>query len=377
MSKSQLKILHVIPNLAKGGAERLCLDICQQFIKMGAKVKLVAFEDNVEYVELLKGIDYRVFNLLNSISIRNSDSPTMQSFKNYVNKFSPDIVHTHLFGAELIWKLTKIPIQTVFHIHDNIKSFSPFEIGFSKKDNWIKYYEKLSYKRLKKIQPTHFLSISKDTNAYIKKKLKLKSTEVTLLFNSINRDLFLSEEPKNLDALKLITIGSLVTNKGHFFLINLVSALKKMANKNIELIILGDGPLRDQILLENKSRGLDKVISLLGNVDNPEYFLKQANFYVHGSFKEAFGLVLMEAMASGLPVFTTDGYGNRDLIHNGENGFIYFERDAVKMAKDILTLYNSPGEYDRIRLNAIEFSKNFDVKDYGNKLDTLYRSLLN
>jgi len=200
---------------------------------------------------------------------------------------------------------------------------------------------------------------------------------VTLLFNSINRELFLNDKLRKLNAFKLITIGSLVSNKGHFFLLDIVTELKKIANKSIELVVLGDGPLKNKILLEKKNKGLDKEVSLLGKVDNPEYFLQHANFYVHGSYKEAFGLVLMEAMASGLPVFTTDGYGNRDLINHGENGFIYFERDAKKMAKDILSLSESIDKYHRIRQNAIEFSKGFDMKSYGYKLDALYRSLLN
>ena len=68
---------------------------------MGSDVKLVVFEDNVEYIELLKGIDYKVFNLLNSVSIRNSNTSNMEAFKKYVSEFSPDIVHTHLFAAEL------------------------------------------------------------------------------------------------------------------------------------------------------------------------------------------------------------------------------------------------------------------------------------
>lgn len=377
MSKGKLKILHIIPNLAKGGAERLCLDICHQFIKMGADVKLVALDYNIEYHELLKGVDYKVFDLLNSVSIRNPNSSKMDDFKKYVSEFSPNIVHTHLFEAELIWKLTKIEIQTVFHIHDNIKSFSPFANGFIKKENLIKLYEKFSYKKLKKIQPTHFLSISKDTNDYIKNRLKLKSSEVTLLSNSINREFFLFDESRDLNTFKLITIGSLVPKKGHAFLLDLVVELKRITQKTVELIVLGDGPLKPSLVTQKDNKRLGNNVKLLGKVNNPETYLQQANFYVHGANEEPFGLVLIEAMASGLPVFTTDGYGNRDLINHGENGFIYFERDAKKMAKDILSLSESIDKYDRIRQNAIEFSKGFDIKSYGDRLDALYRSLIN
>ena len=376
MSKYQLKILHVIPNLAKGGAERLCLDICHQFIKMGADVKLVALDYDIEYDELLKGIDYKVFDLLNTVSIRNPNSSKMDAFKKYVSEFSPDIVHTHLFAAELIWKLTKIRIQTIFHIHDNIKPFSPFETGYFKKENLIMLYEKISYKKLKKIQPTHFLSISKDTNDYIKNSLKLKSSEVTLLSNSINREFFLFDESRDLSSFKLITIGSLVPKKGHSFLLDLVVELKRITQKTVELIVLGDGPLKQNLITQKENKGVGNNVKFLGKVNNPEMYLQQANFYVHGAKQEPFGLVLIEAMASGLPVFTTDGYGNRDLINNGENGFIYFERDPSKMAKDILALSESLENFEKIRLNAIEFSKRFDVKDYGEKLYDIYKSLL-
>ena len=367
MSKGRLKILHVIPNLAKGGAERLCLDICRQFAKMGADVKLVAFDKSVEYEALLNSVDYKVFDLLNSVSIRHPNSPTMQAFKQYVNEFSPDVVHTHLFSAELIWKLTRIEIPTVFHIHDNIKSFSPFATGFPKKENLIKLYEKLSYKKLKKIQKTHFLTISKDTNNYIKRKLKLNNSDVSLL----------CEDSRELNSLRLVTIGSLVPKKGHSFLLDLVTGLKKITNKSVELIVLGDGPLKQKLLLEKEEKGLSNEVSFLGKVNNPEEYLRQANFYVHGAYEEPFGLVLIEAMASGLPVFTTDGGGNKDLMNNRENGFIYFYRNATKIANDILELSESEKDYNRVRLNAIEFSKKFDIKDYGRNLEVIYRSLLN
>ena len=59
-----MKILHIIPNLGKGGAERICLNICHQFQTMGHEVKLIILEDINEYSLISDGIDILKFDVL-------------------------------------------------------------------------------------------------------------------------------------------------------------------------------------------------------------------------------------------------------------------------------------------------------------------------
>ena len=118
--------------------------------------------------------------------------------------------------------------------------------------------------------------------------------------------------------------------------------------------------------------GLDKNIFLVGNVGNVNDYLSQAHLYVHAAFKEAFGLVLIEAMASELPVIATNGGGNKDLIINDYNGYLLESRNVEQFNEKIKFLLNNPAARVKLGENAIDFSKSFDIKEYVIKLHELY-----
>ena len=81
---------------------------------------------------------------------------------------------------------------------------------------------------------------------------------------------------------------------------------------------------------------------------NVEDYLKNANLYVHPANYEPLGLVIIEAMASGLPVISFDGNGNRDLMIHGENGYIFQEENAKLFAEKIIDLMNDSEKYEQI-----------------------------
>jgi glycosyltransferase involved in cell wall biosynthesis len=94
--------------------------------------------------------------------------------------------------------------------------------------------------------------------------------------------------------------------------------------------------------------------------------------YVHSATYEPFGLALIEAMAAGLPVITLDGGGNRDIIEQHKNGMMLFKQDAHEFAQAIHSLAEDENQYRSISNNAIEFARNYDIKNYVDKLLDLY-----
>ena len=99
------------------------------------------------------------------------------------------------------------------------------------------------------------------------------------------------------------------------------------------------------------------------------------NLYLHTANYEPFGLVLIEAMACGLPVICTDGKGNRDLIKEGVNGFMVWERDPVMLADKIELLLRNDTLRIEMGKKAHAFAQDFGIKKYVDSLVNLYESI--
>ena len=79
-------------------------------------------------------------------------------------------------------------------------------------------------------------------------------------------------------------------------------------------------------------------------------------------------------MASGLPVVTLDGKGNRDLIEQGKNGYMIYDQDPELFADRIIEIWNDKIKYREMSEFAQKFAKQYDMKNYVEQLLDLYRS---
>lgn len=193
--------------------------------------------------------------------------------------------------------------------------------------------------------------------------------------NAIDQQKFTSSKKQKNKQLKLITIGSLVPKKNHVFLINVVRELIKQ-EIDVSLTIIGGGTLESELQNKIDSLQLNKRIHLKGNQKDIQKYLQDATLYVHSATYEPFGLVLLEAMASGTPIVCIDGNGNRELIINNFNGFILNKTDLFLFCEKVMELYNNPSLYQKFQKNGKEFCEKYDIKEYVKKLLTHYKSSL-
>ena len=94
---------------------------------------------------------------------------------------------------------------------------------------------------------------------------------------------------------------------------------------------------------------------------------------MHAATYEPFGLVLIEAMAAGLPVVCLDGGGNRDIMEQNKNGIMVHQQDAKVFAEAILHIANNPTIYNEMSAYAAQYAARFDIKPYVDRLLELYR----
>lgn len=373
-----MKILFIINRLGRGGAQRLLLDICHVLSGYNnIEYKIIGFESLNEFPDYKESEKYIISKSKVKLSIFRNNEIDVVDLQNIIEQFKPDIIHSHLFKAELISRSCYYPSAKWFtHCHDNMIQFRNFRFKtFFNKVSFANYIEKrYLFKCYKQNGGTQFVAISNDTLGYFKK--TTSSYLVHLLFNAIDVKRFKRRQTTELPKeLKLVTIGSLVDNKNQQFLIKVVNILKDKESK-VHLDILGDGinfkQLRNQIV----SLQLDHYITLHGNINQVEEYLWQNSIYVHSAKKEAFGLTHIEAMAAGLPVVCLDGKGNRTIIEQGKNGFMVYEQNPELFAAKILEIWHNKELYHSMSTFAVEYAKQYDIKEYTDKLLQLYQEPL-
>jgi len=124
----------------------------------------------------------------------------------------------------------------------------------------------------------------------------------------------------------------------------LLRAFQVVAGKraDVDLLLAGDGPLREELRQQARSLGIENRVLFLGvRRDVPE-ILQAVNVFALTSVSEAASLTLLEAMASGLPVVVTDVGGNPEIVCKGSAGFLVPRGDAAAAAAAILRLLDDP-----------------------------------
>lgn len=375
----KIRVLHIIPSLNKGGAERITLDICKGLAdRDDFEVMLVLMRDDRSY-EIPSNIAYKVTSSRLKLSIWKKNRYLIQNLDEIIDSFQPSIIHSHLFEAELLSRcIIKKKVVYISHIHDNISQLSPFQTKAKLKRKISDYYELNWILRRYRKAKNRFISISSDTTCYLQNVLPdYFLTSIFPLSNAIDYKRFYSPLPRFLTEgkIRLISVGSLVAKKNPFLLIEIASLLL-VKEIDFELFVLGDGPERIQIEKEIEIRGLSQVVHLLGNIDDVPAFLHQATFFIHTAIYEPFGLVLLEAMAAGLPVISLDGGGNRDIVLDGKNGFLIQENKANFFVEKIQYLLSNLNQYNSMSIFAQHFAKQYDILIYLDQLTEFYHQCL-
>jgi glycosyltransferase involved in cell wall biosynthesis len=374
----KINVIHIIPNLKSGGAERLTLDICTYLSKnIEFNLKLLLIYNDIEF-NLLENINIYLLNEKCSLSILKKNTFNTNEINSILNSFKPDIIHTHLFEAEILgrYKLLKDCVY-ISHIHDNIKQYST-NLNFFKKNNLTNLFEKKwIYKSYKSVD-NKFIVISNDSKQYCKKLLpkKLKKN-IHFLPNAIDFQKFYHEKSieSSASTLKIISVGSLVEKKNHRFLIEIAKEFR-IRDVKFEINIFGNGPLFLKLQSEIKENKLEKYIFLHGKTLNIEKELKKSDYFIHPATYEPFGLVILEAMASGLPVIALNGRGNKDLIKHGRNGYIFDNQQASEFVNVILNLEEDKELKKSIIKNGQDTAKKYNLESYMVNLITLYKKFI-
>ena len=351
------KIMLIVPSLVRGGAERV-VSISSKELSKCFEVYVVIYHGPVEYE-----IEGKLINLETPTGsflrkIKNTFYRVVK-LKRLIKKISPDYIVSFMGNLQPI--LTFEPV--IVSIHNNPDIFPLYR----------KFLLKTIYKlpNVKKI-----VTCSSEIEKKLNNNYNLKNTKT--IYNPIdlkliNRKLFV---PKPFKFNYILTVGRLNRQKSFDILIK--SFAKSNLKNMVKLVILGEGKERknlEKLIAELK---LKNMVLLSGNVDNPFVYMKYANFFVLSSRYEGLPMVLLEALACGTPVITTDcETGPTDIVENEENGLLVpvGDENALKVAME--KLFYDTGLYKRLKMNTQRSIKRFSIKNIVKDWINLFQEICN
>ncbi|WP_165952764.1 glycosyltransferase family 4 protein [Kribbella albertanoniae] len=174
----------------------------------------------------------------------------------------------------------------------------------------------------------------------------------------------------------LVTIGGLEPRKNHSHLLRILGAAASRGHR-YTLSIVGDGPERAALQKLAADLGIAEQLRFLGYQPDPRPILRQHRVYCHTATMESFGIVLVEAMAEGLPVVAAPVGGIPDVIQPGVQGLFWPLDDTDAAAEILIALMEDPATITRLASAArTRFHQEFAADVVGRNLHTFLQQTL-
>jgi L-malate glycosyltransferase len=285
------------------------------------------------------------------------------AFKSYLKKHGkPDLIHVHIFevGALAIWAKKKYGIPFVFTEHSTgfaSNLFKPWQIDLAKSV----FFESLVN-----------IAVSQEFKVLLSNRFGI---DFIYIPNFVRMDDFIvnSSCEDDMDFDVFTNIGYLNKKKNQRELILAFSKLYK--GKNYLLYIGGDGPEYENLMHTIREEEIEKQVTLLGKLSKSEVveLLKKTNYFVLTSKVETFGIVLIEAMAMGIPVLSTKCGGPESIITDDQLGMLCDNNfEAILIAMDEMPKRKFSSEVIRKHIED-----NFSEKRVVSLLHEIYQKVIN
>jgi glycosyltransferase involved in cell wall biosynthesis len=178
------------------------------------------------------------------------------------------------------------------------------------------------------------------------------------------------------DAVVVVGIGRLSRGKNFDLLLDAATEIRQ-ARSDVYVLIVGEGEERAVLHHKIVANGLSGHVVLCGPRGDVGEILTAGDLFVQSSWHEGVSRSLVEAMYVGLPVVATDVVGTREVVREGQTGFLVPPGDARSMTDRIVLLLNDPQRRVEMgRAGQQLVSGKRDIEAMGKGLDTLYRELV-
>lgn len=338
-SHAMKRILLFRPTMGEGGADRVTIKLLQHLDRSTFQPSLVLVKkdgvlldqvpEDVPVIDL--GVSRLRFSWLKLALI--------------LHREKPDIFLSTSSGGNLVAALAHAIVPNAHRslILSERNTFT--EVRRERRPHWLPVVPvtKHLYKRASRI-----IAVSEGVAKDLREALSLPEGLVTAIHNPVvDEELYeLADQPIDHPWLRedvpvLLAVGRLVPQKDYPSLLRAFSAIRR--ERPLRLIVLGEGEERKRIERYAQQLGIRHDVDFPGFVENPFPFMRRCTVYVLASRFEGLPGALIQAMACGAPVVSTDcPSGPSEIIHSGSNGFLVPVGDWKQLAASIESLLDNP-----------------------------------
>lgn len=369
-------IAHVVFRLDVGGLENGLVNLVNRLPENRYRHAIVCITDFTDFARRIHRSDVALHALHkppgNSICLQHTLWRLFRSLR-------PSIVHTRNLSAleaqTAAWA-ARVPVR----IHgEHGRDVGDLD-GSNRKYQWVR--------RLHRPFVHHYVTVSQDLASYLSDSIGIDAHRVSQVYNGVDTEKFRPARGRRTELavfgdrqyFVIGAVGRLQRVKNHTLLVQaFIRALAIMpeARSSLRLVLVGDGPLRNEVAALVEAGGVSDLVWLAGARNDVAGLMQCFDLFVLPSLGEGISNTILESMASGVPVLATRVGGNSELVEAGKNGTLVASGDIEGMANAILSYFREPlrsrREGKAARARVLE---RFSLDAMVNAYDRLYERCL-
>lgn len=271
-----------------------------------------------------------------------------------MKSFKPDVLHAHMSGVvySLPWLLThRCKMVVTAHTTPNL-AFNPRVTKI--------------LKILARLGKVVMVGVSEENANLMRSYYQLSDDQVKWVNNGIDVSRYYKKDHSN---ITFVHIGRLDENKNQQLIINCFAKVYEL-HPDARLILCGDGPTREKLEDMVQAVGLHEVVQFTGNVSNVQDYLAISDIYLQSSHREGLPLSVVEAMASALPVISTNVGGMKNIVK--DNGFLIEDNNEKSYMDAMIKLYENVNLRNSMGLRSREMTSSFSSASMADSYTKIY-----
>ena len=380
-----IKVMHVIPTLGSGGAERQLANlVCNTSPEIIEHI-VCMIEDNDFFGSSIRSAGYRTVNM--RINKKRPFIRASMSVRKVIKESKPDILHSWLYNGNVVTRLASlgfnsIPIVASLQLPDydpvaaKIGNWNPIKVGVLKKiDKLTAHFKK-----------PHFVACSNFVRESYIRYFGITEAGSSVIYNAFDPT-GLETEAGKVELLKkelnlppesfvFFNVGRFDPQKNHR---NLIPAFRRVLDEAADayLLLAGVGILREEIEDLAAECGVSDRVLFLGRRDDIGDLLELADVFVFPSFFEGLGIALVEAMSKGVPCIASDIGVFREVLQDENHGLFIDPHSQPDLTAAMLRLYNDADLRTRLgKASRLLAESRYSIKVTVASWEELYKKLV-